>query len=220
MKDITTKTKRIEEKYVAFMLSLGYKNPREAFADLLCHYQKPHGTYHNWNHILESVAEMQTLYGNKIWLKKPEVMFAILYHDVIYDPQKKDNEEQSKKFAEGILKMTTATKRFIKKVGKLIMATRHTEKPKDQDEALIMDIDVSILGKLWKRFSEYEQQIRKEYEFVAWQDFVSGRTAILEMFLSRERIYSTEHFYQKYEIQARRNIKRSIALLQKTKHQP
>jgi predicted metal-dependent HD superfamily phosphohydrolase len=36
---------------------------------------------------------------------------------------------------------------------------------------------------------------------------------ILRRFLDRQRIYATDHFATKYELQARRNLERSIQLL-------
>jgi predicted metal-dependent HD superfamily phosphohydrolase len=40
--------------------------------------------------------------------------------------------------------------------------------------------------------------------------FNAKRAEILQRFLNRERIYSTEHFFSKYEHQARGNLGNSI----------
>jgi len=65
---------------------------------------------------------------------------------------------------------------------------------------------LSILGQPDARFREYEAQIRREYEWVAGASFVARRAEILERFLARERIYTTDPFFSKYERQARTNL--------------
>jgi predicted metal-dependent HD superfamily phosphohydrolase len=62
-------------------------------------------------------------------------------------------------------------------------------------------------------FDQYERQIRLEYEWVTDKAFVSGRSAVLQSFLDRPAIYSTDFFRTKFEVQARHNITRSLACL-------
>jgi len=81
------------------------------------------------------------------------------------------------------------------------------------DAPLLVDIDLSILGQAEARFQEYEAQIRREYEWVPEPAFALKRAEILERFLARERIYSTEPFFSKYEKQARANLLGSIRKL-------
>ncbi len=98
-------------------------------------------------------------------------------------------------------------------VANLIIATKHSATLTDSDVQLLIDIDLSILGQSEERFDEYERQVRKEYEWVPEDQFVAGRSAILKSFLDRSNIYSTQFFRNKYEMQARTNIARSLARL-------
>jgi len=77
----------------------------------------------------------------------------------------------------------------------------------------MVDIDLSIFGQVAERFWNYERQIRREYEWVPEDIFATKRAEILEKFLSRPRIFSTEIFFSKYEAQARSNLKESVARL-------
>ena len=52
------------------------------------------------------------------------------------------------------------------RVRRLIMATAHQALPANQDENILVDIDLAILGATNERFAEYEQQIRAEYSAV------------------------------------------------------
>lgn len=71
---------------------------------------------------------------------------------------------------------------------------------------VIRDIDLAILGAPWERFLEYDEQIRTEFSHLDAVRFRSGRRSVLGRFLAAERIYRTEHFYDRLERQARSNI--------------
>ena len=73
----------------------------------------------------------------------------------------------------------------------MIRATRHGAPPETRDEALLLDIDLSILGRDRSRFDEYAEQIRREFAWVPDDAFRSGREAVLGDFLGRERIFVT-----------------------------
>ena len=81
--------------------------------------------------------------------------------------------------------------------------TKHSGLPVTEDEKVIADIDLSILGASEARFDEYERQVRAEFAFVPASLFVRKRRAILESFLGRSTIYKTEHFVCSLEQQAR-----------------
>ena len=122
------------------------------------------------------------------------------------------NEEQSAAMA----------KRCVESAGRpdlaetdvaLVMATKLHNTDTGSDAALMVDVDLSILGQDEKRFDDYESGIRAEYAWVPQDVFNTKRAEILKRFLNRERIYSTEHFFTRYERQARRNLENSIQKL-------
>ncbi|MDI1260271.1 hypothetical protein [Aquabacterium sp.] len=86
------------------------------------------------------------------------------------------------------------------------MATKHDAEASEPDQPLLVDIDLAILGAAPERFAEYDRQVRAEYSWVP--GFVSNikRKAVLKSFLARQYIYSTKHFRERYEAQARRNL--------------
>lgn len=99
------------------------------------------------------------------------------------------------------------------RVHALILATRHAALPATPDEGLLVDIDLAILGAAPGRFDEYERQVREEYAAVPEALFRSRRQAILEGFLHRPSLFSTAFFRERLEVQARKNLERSIARL-------
>lgn len=191
------------------------KGSAEKMVDtLIARYAETHRAYHTWEHIVECIKEAEALYGKDVWVTKPELMMAILFHDVVYDPHSHTNEKDSRKTMEEMLSTSGAPQKFIVRVGELIMVTTHKNIAVVDDEALIVDIDLSVLGKPWERFYHYEVQIRQEYHFVPCHEFVKGRVNILKGFLSRDRIYTTDYFHTKYERVARRNLSNSINILE------
>lgn len=161
-------------------------------------------TYHNLDHIGHCLAEFAAV--RQLADDPTAIEAAIWFHDVIYDTRAKDNEERSAEFAVAVLRDAGKSASFCESVHTLILATRHQSQPASTDARLLTDIDLSILGQSPERYAEFERQIRREYVWVADQDFATGRSAILAGFLQRESIYNSPAFIQRYEKQARVNL--------------
>ena len=99
------------------------------------------------------------------------------------------------------------------RVADLILATRHTNEVTDADAHLIVDVDLSILGREAVVFWRYEENIRKEYSWVPGPVFRQKRTEILTSFLNRPSIYFHEEYQGRFEQTARANLKQAIAKL-------
>ena len=99
------------------------------------------------------------------------------------------------------------------RVRTLVMATRHEGEPQDDDARLLVDVDLAILGADPQRFDESDQQIRAEYAHVPEDEFRAGRRRVLNGFLARPRMYSTEYFHSAFEQRARDNLARALARL-------
>ena len=173
-------------------------------------YSEPIRYYHNLEHVSMCLTQYSEL---KNLTKHPfEVAIAIWFHDVIYDPRKIGNEEKSAKYAQETLgKFLEANQ--IEIIKKLILITRHDSEPQNIDEKIMIDVDLAIFGQPPQKFKEYEQKIRKEYNWVPDKKYKEGRKNLLRKFLDRDCIFYTEIFRAKYEEQARRNLRKSISLL-------
>lgn len=179
--------------------------PDTEFRRLNPAYSEPHRFYHNINHINSCLTELDSL--------PDSVEFAIWYHDAVYDTKANDNEEQSASLSYNACIVAGLPSSFAEEVRDLIVATKHYKKPQGIDAQLLIDIDLSTLGKPSEEFDEYERNIRREYSWAPEDLFVKGRLAILQMFLDRDSLYMTEFFRKRYESVARENLKRAIAAL-------
>lgn len=170
---------------------------------LLLDYAYSHNYYHTHQHIVEC---LELFYEIKDQLNDPiAVELAIWFHDVIYDPQAFDNEEQSAKLmlkhGVGILK-----KAELEKVARWIIATKKHLPSKEHDLKYLLDIDLAILSASPQRFMEYEKQIQQEYVWVSPEVYQIKRTEVLMQFYQQQPLFQTEYFQQKFEDAAKNNL--------------
>lgn len=169
-------------------------------------YSEPHRAYHTLQHLEECFA----LFDQTSAEHPGEVLLALWFHDAIYDPKRSDNEQKSADWGAEVLAAAGAGAQVLERFKALVMATRHEAQPESADARLLVDIDLSILGAEPQRFDEYEAQVRKEYAHVPDLFFRMARSRILKAFLARPSIYSTASFKERFEAQARTNLRRSV----------
>lgn len=200
-----------KSSWLELMTRVGLENNIDTFDELLANYSQKHRHYHNINHInavLEHLSDAKTLTKDY-----NAVELALWFHDAIYKVFSSTNELDSASWASTFLKHNGKENEFADKVHRLIMATLHNAVPIDSDEKLIVDIDLSILGCPPKTYLLFEEWIRKEYKLVPSLIYKKKRNEILAGFLERDKIYSHDFFYEKLEINARKNITQAIANL-------
>lgn len=180
-------------------------------------YDEQQRHYHTW-------AYVEALLGHyHRWerdFNRPEpVLWALFWHDAIYDPRAKDNEEKSacllEQEAAGHLSPDD-----IRFAAAIIRATATHTVPAGlpvhdaEDLALFLDMDLSILGAPSDVYDRYEQDIRAEYAFVPDEAYRTGRGAVLNGFLSRPRLYFTDVAHAEWDTAARSNLARALRALE------
>ena len=179
-------------------------------------YGEAHRKYHTVKHLAEVFALFEE---NRAAFKNPQaVALALFYHDVIYDIQSSDNEERSAQYASRALAEMGADPQLIARVADLINMTKvHKADAKDGDAALMMDIDMAILGASPARYKEYAAAIEAEYtSHYAPQDYRKRRLQqFLEPCQKNTRLFITDAFERKYGAQSRRNLAWEWKLLKK-----
>lgn len=186
----------------------------DAYPVLCSAYAQSHRHYHNLMHIMSCLLTAEEEFGNNQAFDL--ICMALWYHDAVYDPRRSDNEfESNKLFLQHSGKMRL-WEPHQNAISEAILGTKHiTGIEKDSLSAHVNDVDLSILSADEPVFDEYEDNIRKEYQFAPEQVFRSTRVQILQGILNREWVYSTTHFRRKYEAAARANLNRSITRLQR-----
>lgn len=171
--------------------------------------------FHNLSHLEHLYSELLPL--QSVFKDWETVLFSVCYHDIVYDVAQNavsnDNEERSAEIAERHLQAIHFSPGQIQKCRQQIMATKKHEVAEDEDTNLFTDADLSILGKGWKEYAAYKNNIRKEFD--VYPDFIynAGRRKVLEVFLKMEPLFKTAHFRKLYEGKAKENIRKEILLL-------
>ena len=183
------------------------------WATIESQYTSKNRHYHNLTHLHHMFLQLEDIKTE--FEDLDSLKFAIWYHDIIYKSTNKDNEEQSANFVEKVLKSFHFDDSRVKKIRKLILSTKKHEllSVENNDNAYLLDLDLSILGTDWETYQLYIQSIRKEYKIYPNILYKPGRKKVLKNFLERESLYFTEHFKIKFEKQARENLKKEIELL-------
>ncbi|MCF7928725.1 MAG: hypothetical protein K9L68_07225 [Spirochaetales bacterium] len=198
----------------------------KTFKTLHSYYTQPHRHYHNLDHIAGSLRLFDEISGKAAAPFCVEA--AIWFHDSIYQPGNPRNEEKSSALAERSLEKMGFPFEITEPIGVLIRLTSHVllpkqirtiqnlcEYPPDLEDALyLLDLDLGILGAEPPEYERYTEKIRKEYTEISRHSFVAGRKKLLKNLLTRERIYNTPWFFERFEAQARRNIQNELGILE------
>jgi predicted metal-dependent HD superfamily phosphohydrolase len=188
-------------------------------AELRALYRAEGRHYHGLAHI-EALLELAREYRSA--LSDPQaVEAAIWFHDAIYDSRAGDNEAKSARLARQRLAGRTGAER-IERIAAMIEATAAHRAPDPDggagnDAAMLLDMDLSILGAEPAVFDAYERAVRREYDWVDETAWRTGRAAVLKGFLDRPHIFHTQPFRERFERRARENIERSLAALRPEK---
>ncbi len=169
-----------------------------------------------WYHTLDHVGDMLRQLEYHYPLDNPYAFkAAILYHDYIYDPSRGkpgydniSNEAQSAIICKNVMEQYRLDKQTIQRAVDLIKMTETHEAPRnDDDAALFIDLDMSIIGARRERYSEYAHGVAKEYLSVfSPEAYLQGRTKFLNDFLKRDEFFLTPAFGQ-FEDQAADNMR-------------
>jgi predicted metal-dependent HD superfamily phosphohydrolase len=201
-------------RFESTLVQLGIQPAHDVFAQLQAAYAQPGRFYHSARHIGACLTQLDS--HRPLAQRSAEIEIALWFHDAIYDTRRNDNERLSADWAAEYLAGERAAVDAIARVHALIMATRHDAPVRDPDQQLLVDVDLGVLGQPARVFDRYDADIRREYHWVPWPQYVEARRAVLNAFLNRPCIYSTATFVERYEAQARRNIARAIDALDST----
>ncbi len=182
--------------------------PERVFDELVEAYEQPHRAYHCLDHVIDCLQVIDTARSEA---DHPcEVEAAIWFHDAIYDPARGDNELRSADWASRVLRDAGIDAATSERIQRLITSTSHDEPADSRDARLLVDVDLSILGRDPSSFLAYEDQIKREYAWVPDHVFHTRRADLLEGFLARKPLYLTPALRQRLESQARTNLAEAI----------
>jgi predicted metal-dependent HD superfamily phosphohydrolase len=162
--------------------------------------------YHNWRHVETCVAELRSFPCDH-----PRTIFlALVFHDAVYVAGRTDNEANSAELAR-IALADCVSQSELESIDRMIRATSNHHahaRAADRDLAVMLDIDLSILGAARDEYARYAQAIRDEFVPSATSDarFRVRRLEFLERLLTAPRLFTTEEASRRWDAPARANI--------------
>ncbi|WP_432470996.1 cation:proton antiporter [Amphritea sp. HPY] len=179
------------------------------YDELIRLYNEPHRHYHAARHIEHCLREFDLA---REQMETPDaVELALWFHDAIYDPKARDNEQQSADLFT-VRMGDRIDARLAQEVVELILLTRHKEVPQTLDGKFTVDIDLSGFGQPWQDCLQDTKAIRAESPDIPEADFLNRQTLFLQSLLDRPQLYTSAFFSQRYEAQAQANIHKLIQI--------
>jgi len=185
-------------------------------------YDTPPRAYHHFGHVEAVLAHFEEVARGPGWARPREAWLAVLYHDAVHVPGRRDNEARSAALAVAeIDRWLPGSGLDLAHVARLIELTaRHGALEAadlgggadGRDRALFLDCDMAILGADAAAFDAYDRAIAEEYRGAVpgWL-FRIQRRRFLRGLLARERIYLSAFFHQRLDAAARANLRRVLA---------
>jgi len=163
--------------------------------------------YHNEEHIR---TLLMCIDGQRLTNEgRITLLLATFYHDVVYVPGSKRNEEKSAAMLKECFCEVSKGKELVEKATAIVLDTKHHETT-DELSQLFLDMDLAILGAEPSRYRQYCEQIRKEFQNVPEFLYRKGRKRFVSERIRKQPIFQTKTFQKLYEMQARENLNNEL----------
>jgi len=178
---------------------------------LLSRWEEPHRRYHDLAHLAAVLGLVGELAGAAT--DPDAVRLAAWYHDVVYDPRRRDNEQVSAERARAGLRGLVTAER-VEEVARLVLLTAgHDPAPDDANGAVLCDADLAVLAGPPEAYAAYASAVREEYGHLSDAEFTAGRTAVLEHLLALPALYRLPAVAAEWTPRARANLAAELSLL-------
>ncbi len=199
---------KLHDRLNAVWTAIGAQTDAPTVA-LLAAWSAPERHYHGLSHLRHMLDGLDTY--RHLADDANAVALAIWFHDAVQDPQRSDDEERSATWAHEALTQAGCT-RLADRVRDMILATKTHDPAQDPDTALLLDLDLAILGQSRPLYERYVRGVRAEYSDVSDEDWRVGRSAVLTQLLSKP-LFNTPLFRAAFDEQARLNLSDERAAL-------
>jgi predicted metal-dependent HD superfamily phosphohydrolase len=197
---------------LAAKIGLDRARSQQVGDELLSQYSSISRHYHGVAHIVSLLAGFDAIQAA---FEQPlAAELAIFFHDVIYDPTRHDNEEQSAQQLQNLLD-GLVERSLLETAARSIEATKQHARTLSHETNLLLDLDMAILGQPWPVYERYAQGVMQEYLPVYGEPAYrhGRRTLFLEPTIARGTVFLTDAF-QPLHPQAMQNMQREAEMLQ------
>jgi pantetheine-phosphate adenylyltransferase len=133
--------------------------------------------YHNMDHLDNMIRSIERRKERLTEEEFHQLILAAFFHDAIYNPRSKTNEDDSIKF---FRQAYIGKDRKFDLVDRAIETTKHRKRPFEYLLRIFWDADNEGFRGPWKTFLATEKGIRKEFSHVPQAQYIKGRIEFLE----------------------------------------
>jgi predicted metal-dependent HD superfamily phosphohydrolase len=185
---------------------------RTEWAAVVDAWSQSHRRYHDLAHLAAVLGLVDELEGAAA--DPDAVRLAAWYHDMVYDPERGDNEQVSAERARAGLRGLVPDERLDEVVRLVLLTAGHDPARDDANGAVLCDADLAVLAAPPEAYAAYASAIRLEYGHLSDEEFTGGRIAVLEHLLALPELYRTEAA-QPWTETARANLTAELTLLRR-----
>lgn len=176
--------------------------------DLADRYAEPRRGYHNTDHVLAVVRDVNLLAEDRTARERAVLTLAALAHDVVYDGKPGEDERRSAEWVRARLDGLAEAEQVA---GLVLATTDHTSD--DGLTCLLLDADLAVLGSDPDAYERYRNAVRAEYAHVSDDAWRIGRGNVLRSLLHREPLYATPRARARWEERAKANLAAELSSL-------
>jgi predicted metal-dependent HD superfamily phosphohydrolase len=184
---------------------------RTEWAAVVAAWSEPHRHYHDLAHLAAVLGIVGELAGRAT--DPDAVRLAAWYHDVVYDPQRADNEQVSAERARAGLRGLVDEARLAEVERLVLLTAGHDPASGDANGAVLCDADLAVLASPPEAYATYASAIREEYAHLPDAVFAAGRAAVLEQLLALPALYRLPAVAEQWTARARANLTAELTLL-------
>ncbi len=149
---------------------------------LLSMWNESNRHWHNQNHLIDLISQINENKSNLSSQKNYEkLIITALFHDIIYDPSKTNNEEMSADF---FINSCLDKNVDILDIKQMILDTKDHKSNTTLSE-VFNSFDMNIVERDYDSLLEWEEGISGEYQIFGRDNYKKGRILFLESLLDK-----------------------------------
>jgi len=154
--------------------------------EVIDRYSEPHRHWHTTDHLYDILYGLKELFDEKKINDREYniLLIAAIFHDIIYDPKRQDNEEKSIDYMMNSYDESNKTvsswrkEEDIKQIKEIILNTKNHDS-KEGLSKKFNKLDSWILDSQFIEMLDWENKIYKEFKWAGWKKYKKARIEFL-----------------------------------------
>lgn len=144
-------------------------------------WSETHRFYHTLEHLMDLLDQIEKKYPTQS-VDRDKLVLTALFHDIIYNPARGDNEEKSAKFF--LMHCPSQPTDDMEDIYDMILATKD-HVPLTELSKVFNDMDMDIVTRDFDQLMRWEEEIREEYDIYSDAEYREGRLKFLRSMVDK-----------------------------------